>query len=146
MSKIIKKAKKAPKKKVNVAKIRAFVSFNNTIITATDILGNVLCWSSSGREKFKGAQKTTPYAAKVASERVRDKLIESFDTKTVSIIVNGPGLGKESVIRAFSSSASSSNEDKSSTDKIQRNLIITSIKDITPVAHGGCKPKKKRKV
>lgn len=126
-------APKARKKKdrksvpVGVAHIEA--SFNNTIITFTDPSGNAVCWGSAGASGFKGSRKSTPFAAQVAAEGASRKAMES-GMKTVSIIVTGPGTGRESAVRAIA----------------QTGLRVTSIRDITPIPHNGCRPSKRRRV
>ena len=131
-----KEPKKQPKlkakKKVRqvlkgIAHIRA--TFNNTIITITDTEGNVLCWTSSGGAGFKGSKKSTPFAAQVASERAAKKALE-HGMKEIEVFVKGPGSGRESAIRALQATG----------------LNVTLIKDITPMPHNGCRPKKKRRV
>jgi small subunit ribosomal protein S11 len=110
-----------------VAHIRA--TFNNTIITITDPEGNVLCSGSSGASGFKGSKKSTPFAAQVASESAARKALE-FGMKEVEVLVKGPGSGRESAIRALQATG----------------INVTVIKDITPIPHNGCRPKKKRRV
>lgn len=123
----------APKKKdrknvpVGVAHVNA--SFNNTIITITDPFGNAIAWSSSGANGFKGSRKSTPYAAQVAAEVAGRKALE-HGMRTVEVRVKGPGAGRESALRALSAVG----------------FNITSIKDITPVPHNGCRPPKRRRV
>lgn len=119
-----KKTKQIPK---GVAHILA--SFNNTVITITDIAGNTICWSSSGSAGFKGSKKSTPFAAQVASEQAARKAMEN-GMKEVEIHVNGPGSGRESAIRAIQTAG----------------LQISLIKDVTPLPHNGCRPPKKRRV
>lgn len=126
---------KIPKKKkkdrasspVGVAHIDA--SFNNTIITFSDPAGNVLCWSSCGAQGFKGSRKSTPFAAQVAAEIAAKKALDN-GIRSVSVLVKGPGTGRESAIRAIG----------------QSGIRVTSIKDITPIPHNGCRPAKKRRV
>jgi len=119
-----KKTKQIPK---GIAHILA--SFNNTVITITDIAGNTVCWSSSGSAGFKGSKKSTPFAAQVASEQAARKAMEN-GMKEVEIHVNGPGSGRESAIRAIQTAG----------------LQISLIKDVTPLPHNGCRPPKKRRV
>lgn len=102
--------------------------FNNTIMTVTDPFGNVISWSSCGSNGFKGAQKSTPFAAEKTAESLIKNLISS-GLKTVDIILCGPGIGKESAVRSISSFV-----------KVNR------ITDVTPIPHNGCKPRKKRRV
>lgn len=119
-----KKAKHVPR---GIAHIRA--TFNNTIITMTDLEGNVICWHSSGSAGFKGSKKSTPFAAQVAAEVAAKKAMD-FGMKEVEVLVKGPGSGRESAIRAIQAAG----------------LNITIIRDITPIPHNGCRPKKKRRV
>ena len=128
------KAKKAVKKKKikkNVLQGIAHIqsSFNNTIITITDMSGNVVCWSSSGTMKFKGSRKGTPFAAQLAAEDAAKKAMEQ-GMKTVQVHVKGPGSGRESALRALQSVG----------------FQITLIKDVTPIPHNGCRPPKRRRV
>lgn len=124
---------KAKKKKlargitVGIAHIQA--SFNNTIITITDKQGNVLVWSTPGIVGYGGSKKSTPFAAQVAATDAARKAKE-IGLKEVDVCVKGPGFGRESAIRALQASG----------------LTITSIKDVTPIPHNGCRPKKKRRV
>ena len=104
-------------------------SFNNTIITITDDNGNALAWSSAGHKGFKGSRKSTPYAAQVAAEDAGNKAIE-HGVKTLSVQVKGPGSGRESALRALQSVG----------------FTITSIKDVTPIPHNGCRVRKRRRV
>ena len=119
-----KKTKQIPK---GVAHILA--SFNNTVITITDVAGNTVCWSSSGSAGFKGSKKSTPFAAQSASEHAAKKAME-HGMKEVEVYINGPGSGRESAIRALQAAG----------------LQISSIKDVTPLPHNGCRPPKKRRV
>jgi small subunit ribosomal protein S11 len=124
---------KAKKKKLTkgvttgIAHIQA--SFNNTIITITDKQGNVLVWSAPGCVGYGGSKKSTPFAAQVAATDAAKKARE-IGLKEVDVHVKGPGFGRESAIRALQASG----------------LTITSIKDLTPIPHNGCRPKKKRRV
>ncbi|MEW6410381.1 MAG: 30S ribosomal protein S11 [Nitrospirota bacterium] len=104
-------------------------SFNNTIITITDINGNVISWASAGNQGFKGSRKSTPYAAQMASMAAAKKAL-SHGMKQVDVYVKGPGAGRESAIRALQSAG----------------LEVSLIKDVTPVPHNGCKPPKRRRV
>ena len=121
----------AKKKTREVAKGIAHIlaSFNNTVVTITDIAGNTICWASSGSAGFKGSKKSTPFAAQVASEQAARKAMEN-GMKEVEIHVNGPGSGRESAIRAIQTAG----------------LQISLIKDVTPLPHNGCRPPKKRRV
>lgn len=104
-------------------------TFNNTIITITDLRGSTLSWCSSGASGFKGAKKSTPFAAQTAAERAAKQAAEQGMTQT-EITVNGPGAGRETAIRAIQAAG----------------IEVTLIKDITPVPHNGCRPPKKRRV
>ena len=126
-------AKKTPKKKekkniqTGVAHIQA--SFNNTIVTLTDVGGNVIVWCSAGSEGFKGSRKSTPFAAQKAAESAARKGME-HGLRHVEVLVTGPGAGRESAIRGLANTG----------------INITSIMDATPVAHNGVKPPKPRRV
>ncbi|MCH8950916.1 MAG: 30S ribosomal protein S11 [Proteobacteria bacterium] len=104
-------------------------SFNNTMITITDAQGNTIAWSSSGAMGFKGSRKSTPYAAQMAGEDAGRKAQE-HGMKTLDVMVQGPGGGRESALRALQAVG----------------LTINSIKDVTPIAHNGCRPPKRRRV
>jgi small subunit ribosomal protein S11 len=121
----------AKKKQKNVPRgvVHILASFNNTVITITDTMGNTICWSSSGSAGFKGSKKSTPFAAQVASEQAAKKAIEN-GMKEVEVFVNGPGSGRESAIRALQAAG----------------LQISMIKDVTPLPHNGCRPPKRRRV
>lgn len=124
---------KAKKKKIargvtsGIAHIQA--SFNNTIITITDKQGNVLVWSAPGIVGYSGSKKSTPFAAQIAASDAAKKA-KDIGLKEVEVRVKGPGFGRESAIRALQAAG----------------LIITLIKDVTPIPHNGCRPKKKRRV
>jgi small subunit ribosomal protein S11 len=121
--------KKKGKKEVPTGNAYIQSSFNNTIITVTDPAGNVICWSSAGRKGFKGARKSTPFAAQVAAEDVA-RLAADSGVKTLSVYVDGPGAGRETALRGLQSSG----------------IRIQFIRDITPIPHNGCRPSKKRRV
>jgi small subunit ribosomal protein S11 len=104
-------------------------SFNNTMITITDVQGNAISWSSSGTMGFKGSRKSTPYAAQMAAEDAGRKAIE-HGVKTLEIEVKGPGSGRESALRALQTVG----------------FTITAIRDVTPIPHNGCRPRKRRRV
>jgi small subunit ribosomal protein S11 len=104
-------------------------SFNNTMITITDAQGNAISWSSAGLMGFKGSRKSTPYAAQMAAEDAAKKASE-HGMKTLEVEVSGPGSGRESALRALQSTG----------------FVITSIRDVTPIAHNGCRPRKRRRV
>jgi len=121
--------KKKIKKSAVVGIAHVYATFNNTIVTITDVAGNVVSWGSSGASGFKGSRKSTPFAAQVAGESAARKARDS-GMKTVSVLVKGPGSGRESALRALYSAG----------------LTISSIRDITPMPHNGCRPKKARRV
>lgn len=124
-------SKESKKNKIcSIGVVNVFAGFNNTIISIADESGNVLTWSSSGKMKFKGAQKSTPYAAQVVADNAAKLAIEKYGLKTVSVILNGAGVGRESAVRALQTSG----------------LIVTAIVDITPIVHNGCRPPKRRRV
>ena len=104
-------------------------SFNNTIITITDTAGNAISWSSAGMMGFKGSRKSTPYAAQVAAEDAGKKAVE-HGMRTLEVEVSGPGSGRESALRALQTVG----------------LVVTSIRDVTPIPHNGCRPPKRRRV
>ena len=104
-------------------------TFNNTIITISDVQGNVISWSSAGGQGFKGSRKSTPYAAQVAAEDAGGKAQE-HGMKSLDVNVKGPGSGRESALRALQAIG----------------FTITSIRDVTPVPHNGCRPRKQRRV
>jgi small subunit ribosomal protein S11 len=124
---------KAAKKKVkkNVATGIAHIqsTFNNTIVTVTDVHGNVVAWSSAGASSFKGSRKSTPFAAQIAAENAARKAQE-HGMRSVAIFVNGPGAGRESALRAFQIVG----------------MKISLIRDVTPIPHNGCRPPKRRRV
>ena len=115
----------------NITKGIAHVNstYNNTMITITDAQGNSIAWSSAGAQGFKGSRKSTPYAAQVAAEDAARKAME-HGMKTIEVMVKGPGTGRESALRALQSTG----------------FTITSIKDVTPIPHNGCRPPKRRRV
>jgi small subunit ribosomal protein S11 len=104
-------------------------SFNNTMVTITDAQGNTIAWSSSGTQGFKGSRKSTPYAAQMAAEDAGRKAME-HGVRTLEVEVKGPGSGRESALRALQSVG----------------FVITSIRDVTPIPHNGCRPPKRRRV
>src|ERR1700675_4946254 len=121
--------KKKEKKNVPAGIVHVQASFNNTIITMTDTVGNVLAWSSSGSLGFRGSRKGTPYAAQQASLTAANKAKES-GVRRVNVNVSGPGAGRESAVRALSTAG----------------LEVRAIRDRTPIPHNGCRPPKKRRV
>ena len=132
MAKAKKRAKRRKKKiKRNIEKGQAHIksTFNNTIITITDMEGNVVAWSSAGKAGYKGSRKSTPFAAQIAAENAADEAKE-MGLKEIQIFVKGPGSGRESAIRSLQAAG----------------LDVTLIKDITPIPHNGCRPPKRRRV
>ena len=123
------KTKSKAKRKVTNGIAHIVSSFNNTIITISDENGNALAWSSAGHKGFKGSRKSTPFAAQIAAEDVGTKAKE-FGIKSLRVEVSGPGSGRESALRSLQSIG----------------YIITSIKDVTPIPHNGCRPRKRRRV
>ncbi len=123
------KTKKKVKKNIAKGVVHIQSTFNNTIITITDPGGNVVSWSSSGSQGFKGSRKSTPFAAQLAAEDAAKKAME-HGMKTVEVYVKGPGAGRESALRALQATGFS----------------IVMIKDVTPIPHNGCRPPKRRRV
>lgn len=123
----------AKKKKVikNIPRGRAYIqaTYNNTIVSLTDPVGNVLAWSSAGENGFKGPKKATPYAASIIVKKVVDK-VKEYGLKEVQVFVKGVGMGRESAVRSLYANG----------------LNILSIKDITPLPHNGCRPRRARRV
>jgi small subunit ribosomal protein S11 len=117
------------RKNISAGVAHVSASFNNTMITITDAQGNAISWSSSGSQGFRGSRKSTPFAAQVAAENAGRKAME-HGMKTLEVEVSGPGSGRESALRALQSSG----------------FVITSIRDVTPIAHNGCRPRKRRRV
>ncbi|MBT4989549.1 MAG: 30S ribosomal protein S11 [Rickettsiales bacterium] len=120
---------KKDRKNVSVGIVHIQATFNNTIISISDMQGNTLAWSSAGKCGFKGARKSTPYAAQLCAEDV-GKAVKVFGIKTIGVEVTGPGSGRESALRSLQSLG----------------YLVTSIKDVTPVPHNGCRPPKRRRV
>ena len=131
MAKVAKKVVKKRRERKNIEKgaVHIQATFNNTIITISDVEGNTISWASAGELGFKGSRKSTPYAAQSASETAA-KLAMEHGLKSVEVFVKGPGSGRESAIRALETVG----------------LQITMIKDVTPVPHTGCRPPKRRRV
>jgi small subunit ribosomal protein S11 len=125
-----KKGRKKEKKNIPIGKAFIKATYNNTIITLTDMQGNVISWATAGGEGFKGSRKSTPFAAQMAAKTAATNAIENAGLKTVEVFVKGPGIGREAAIRSL----------------FQSGLDITKIKDVTPVPHNGCRPKKRRRV
>ena len=126
--KVIKRRKERKSVEKGAAHIRS--SFNNTMVTITDLNGNALSWASSGGLGFRGSRKSTPFAAQSAAETAAKAAIENCGLKTVEVFVKGPGQGREAAIRALQSAG----------------LEVVSIKDVTPIPHNGCRPPKRRRV
>ena len=129
MAKPAARTRKKEKKNVVVGVAHVAASFNNTIITITDTQGNAVSWSSAGSQGFKGSRKSTPYAAQVAAEDAGRKAVE-HGMRTLEVEVSGPGSGRESALRALQAVG----------------LVVTSIRDVTPIPHNGCRPPKRRRV
>jgi small subunit ribosomal protein S11 len=125
------KIKGKKEKKKNVAEGRVFIqaTFNNTIVTITDLMGNTISWASAGGLGFKGAKKSTPYAAQTTSEAAGKRAVEQ-GLREVAVYVKGPGVGSEAAIRALGIVG----------------IKVRTIKDVTPIPHNGCRPPKKRRV
>ena len=131
MAKVAKKVVKKRRERKNIEKgsVHIQATFNNTIVTISDVQGNTISWASAGELGFKGSRKSTPFAAQSASETAAKAAME-HGLKTVEVFVKGPGSGRESAIRALETVG----------------LQITMIKDVTPVPHNGCRPPKRRRV
>lgn len=129
MAKPTTRVRKKVKKTVTDGIAHIHASFNNTIITITDRQGNALAWATSGGSGFRGSRKSTPFAAQVAADRVGSK-VKEFGMKNLDVNVNGPGPGRESAVRALNNAG----------------FKITSICDVTPIPHNGCRPPKRRRV
>lgn len=123
------RVKKKVKQVVTDAIAHVHASFNNTIVTITDRQGNALCWATSGGSGFRGSRKSTPFAAQVAAERC-GQMAHDFGVKNLDVLVKGPGPGRDSAVRGLNSAG----------------FKITSISDVTPIPHNGCRPPKKRRV
>ena len=127
VKKVVKKRRERKNVEKGIAHIRS--TFNNTIVTITDMQGNAISWGTAGEMGFKGSKKSTPYAAQTAAEHAA-KIAVDNGMKTVEVLVRGPGAGRESAIRALATAG----------------LEITMIKDVTPIPHNGCRPPKRRRV
>lgn len=123
------RTKRKERKNITSGVAHVNASFNNTMITIADVQGNTISWSSSGHMGFKGSRKSTPYAAQVAAEDAGRKAQE-HGMRTLEVEVQGPGSGRESALRALQSIG----------------FAITAIRDVTPIAHNGCRPPKRRRV
>ena len=132
MAKATKKVIKRRRERKNIEKGAAHIrsSFNNTMVTITDLNGNALSWASSGGLGFRGSRKSTPFAAQTAAETAAKAAIDSCGLKSVEVYVQGPGQGREAAIRALQSAG----------------LEVVMIKDVTPSPHNGCRPPKRRRV
>jgi small subunit ribosomal protein S11 len=123
------RTRKKVKKDISDGIAHIHASFNNTIVTISDRQGNTLCWATAGGSGFRGSRKSTPFAAQVAAERCGEQAKE-YGMKNLEVNVKGPGPGRESAVRALNASG----------------FRITSISDVTPIPHNGCRPPKKRRV
>ncbi len=128
--KLIKKKKKKTAKIVKIGRAYIQATYNNTMITLTDTNGDVISWASAGLAGFKGAKNATPYAAQIITKIAAQKAKEEYGLQEVSVFVSGVGTGREAAIRALNANG----------------LDVTAIKDVTPVPHNGCRPKKPRRV
>lgn len=116
-------------RQITNGKVYVTATFNNTLVTITDRNGNTICWGSAGASGFKGARKSTPYAATVAVEQVAKKAMEQ-GLREVEVYIKGPGVGRDSALRGLKAAG----------------LTISLIADVTPIPHNGCRPKKKRRI
>ncbi|MFA5247723.1 MAG: 30S ribosomal protein S11 [Patescibacteria group bacterium] len=128
--KVFKKKKKHVKVKTEIGKIFIKATYNNTIVTITDLNGNVISWASAGMAGFKGPKKATSYAAQIIAKIALMKAKEDYGLKEASVYINGVGTGRESAVRAINAN----------------NINVIAIRDITPIPHNGCRPKKPRRV
>ncbi len=124
-----KPARKREKKNISSGIAHVNATFNNTMITITDVQGNTISWSSAGGMGFRGSRKSTPYAAQMAAEDAGKKAVE-HGMKSLEVEVKGPGSGRESALRALQAAG----------------FVITAIRDVTPIPHNGCRPRKRRRV
>ena len=125
----VKKGKRDKKKNISEGRVYIQATFNNTIVTITDLTGNTISWASAGGLGFRGAKKSTPFAAQTTAETAAKKAMED-GLREVSVFVKGPGVGRESAIRSLGALG----------------LRVRSIKDTTPIPHNGCRPQKSRRV
>jgi len=123
------RVKKRIKKNIQSGVVHIVSTFNNTMVTVTDVSGNVLSWSTCARRGFKGSRKSTPFAAQMAAEDAARRAQE-HGVKTVSVLVKGPGTGREAALRALGNAG----------------FRVTTIRDVTPIPHNGCRPPKRRRV
>lgn len=121
--------KRRERKNISSGVAHVSATFNNTMITITDQQGNTIAWSSAGAQGFKGSRKSTPFAAQVAAEAAGRKAME-HGMRTIEIEVRGPGSGRESALRALQAVG----------------LTVTAVRDVTPIPHNGCRPRKRRRV
>jgi len=121
--------KKKVRKNIPVGVAHVQSTFNNTVVTLTDLRGNVVSWATAGVKGFKGSKKSTPFAASMAAEDAAKKAMEN-GMQTVTVLVNGPGGGREAAVRALAAAG----------------LKVSVIRDVTPIPHNGCRPKKRRRV
>lgn len=124
------KTRKKEKRVVPIGRAYVQATYNNTIITLTDMQGNVISWASAGGSGFKGSRKSTPFAAQMAAKAAAQNAITNAGLQNIEVFVKGPGIGREAAVRSL----------------FQSGLNITKIKDVTPVPHNGCRPKKRRRV
>ena len=123
------RGRRKPKKNIPVGQAHIKTSFNNTIVSLTDNEGNVIAWESAGSAGFKGSRKSTPFAAQLAAEKAARAAMEQ-GVRKVDVLVKGPGSGRETAIRSLQAAG----------------LEVTTVKDVTPQAHNGCRPRKRRRV
>ena len=123
------RVRKRERKNITSGIAHVNATFNNTMITIADAQGNTIAWSSAGASGFRGSRKSTPYAAQMAAEDAGRKAME-HGMKTLEVMVKGPGSGRESALRALGAAG----------------FVITAIKDVTPIPHNGCRPRKRRRV
>ncbi|MEL7487075.1 MAG: 30S ribosomal protein S11 [Pseudomonadota bacterium] len=123
------RVKRRERKNITSGVVHVNASFNNTMVTITDEQGNAISWSSAGGMGFKGSRKSTPYAAQIAAEDAAKKAME-HGLQTVNVEVRGPGSGRESALRALQAAG----------------LTVSVIRDVTPIPHNGCRPRKRRRV
>ena len=129
MAKASTRVRRRDRKNITSGVAHVNATFNNTMITITDAQGNTIAWSSAGSQGFKGSRKSTPYAAQIAGDDAGNKAME-HGMKTLEVQVKGPGSGRESALRALQTVG----------------FTITSIQDVTPIPHNGCRPRKRRRV
>jgi len=129
MAKDVARVRRRERKNITSGVAHVNASFNNTMITITDAQGNAIAWSSAGANGFKGSRKSTPYAAQIAATEAGKKA-QDHGMKTLEVQVRGPGSGRESALRALQAAG----------------FTITSIRDVTPIPHNGCRPPKRRRV